>query len=140
MYLSYCSAAALDWKTPSVEALLGFLRYLVKEPLPSRGRTTTPPRFRSKGTANAVMTVVCELLRFGAAHNWVPMEVVLAVSEPKFLTHLPPGFDIGGVHSELRQFLTERGRHGGLGWFLDALSFTALASRGEAIEDSRHAV
>ena len=44
------------------------------------------------------------------------------------------------VHSELRQFLTERGRHGGLGWFLDALSFTALASRGEAIEDSRHAV
>jgi hypothetical protein len=35
---------------------------------------------------------------------------------------------------------TERGRHGGLGWFLDALGFTALASRGEAIEDSRHAV
>jgi hypothetical protein len=44
------------------------------------------------------------------------------------------------VHGELRQFLTERGRHVGLGWFLDALSFTALASRGEAIEDSRHAV
>lgn len=44
------------------------------------------------------------------------------------------------VHSKLRQFLTERGRHGGLGWFLDALSFTALASRDEAIEDSRHAM
>jgi len=44
------------------------------------------------------------------------------------------------VHSELGQFLTERGRHGGLDWFLDALSLTALASRGEAIEDSRHAV
>ena len=44
------------------------------------------------------------------------------------------------VHSELRQFLTERGRDGGLGWFLDALSFTAFASSGEALEDSRHAV
>ncbi len=32
----------------------------------------------------------------------------------------------------LGQVLTERGRHGGLGWFLDALSFTALASRSEA--------
>jgi hypothetical protein len=28
------------------------------------------------------------------------------------------------VHTELRQFLTERGCHGGLGWFLDALGFT----------------
>ncbi len=32
----------------------------------------------------------------------------------------------------LGQFLTERGRHGGVGWFLDALSVTALASRSEA--------
>jgi hypothetical protein len=32
----------------------------------------------------------------------------------------------------LGQFLTERGRHGGVGWFLDALSFTALTSRSEA--------
>lgn len=30
------------------------------------------------------------------------------------------------VHTELRQFLTERGHHGGLGWFLDALSFTTF--------------
>ena len=30
------------------------------------------------------------------------------------------------VHTELRQFLTERGHHGGLGWFIDALSFTTL--------------
>jgi integrase/recombinase XerD len=95
LYLSYCSATGLDWKTPSVEALSGFLRHLVNEPLPPRGRTTTTRRYRSKGTANAVMTVVCELLRFGAAHKWVPMEVALAVSEPKFLTHPAPGFDIG---------------------------------------------
>jgi hypothetical protein len=28
------------------------------------------------------------------------------------------------VHTELRQFLTEHGHHGGLGWFLDALGLT----------------
>jgi hypothetical protein len=30
------------------------------------------------------------------------------------------------VHTELRQFLTDHGHHGGLGWFLDALRFTTL--------------
>ena len=30
------------------------------------------------------------------------------------------------AHTELRQFLTEHGHHGGLGWFLDALGFTCL--------------
>jgi hypothetical protein len=30
------------------------------------------------------------------------------------------------VRTELRQFLTEHGHHGGLGWFLDALGFTCL--------------
>jgi hypothetical protein len=31
------------------------------------------------------------------------------------------------VHTELHQFLTERGHDGALGWFLDALGFTALS-------------
>jgi hypothetical protein len=30
------------------------------------------------------------------------------------------------VHTELRQFLTDHGHRGGLGWFLDALGFTTL--------------
>jgi hypothetical protein len=30
------------------------------------------------------------------------------------------------VHTELRQFLTDHGHRGGLGWFLDALRFTNL--------------
>ena len=30
------------------------------------------------------------------------------------------------VHTELRQFLTEHGHYGGLGWFLDALSITTF--------------
>lgn len=34
------------------------------------------------------------------------------------------------VHTELRQFLTEHGHRGGLGWFLDALGFTILDRTG----------
>jgi hypothetical protein len=30
------------------------------------------------------------------------------------------------MHTELRQFLTEHGHPGGIGWFIDALGFTTL--------------
>jgi integrase/recombinase XerD len=101
LYLSYCAATGLDWRAPSVEALSGFLRRLVTEPLPQRGRQTRPPRYRSKGTANALMTAVCELLRFGAAHQWVAPEAANALSEPKFLASgrvcwVPGSFGHGG--------------------------------------------
>ena len=122
LYLSYCSATGLDWTAPSVEELSRFLRSLVSEPLPMRGRRATVPRYRSKGTANAVLTVVCELLRFGAAHQWVQTDVALALSEPKFLTHVPPGFDVG----ERGQFRRKQTRtikfavgRGGYKWLSD---------------------
>jgi hypothetical protein len=38
------------------------------------------------------------------------------------------------VHTELRQFLTERGHQSGMGWFLDALGFTTLRTRRDANE------
>jgi integrase/recombinase XerD len=114
LYLSYCAATGLDWRAPSVEALSGFLRHLVTEPLPQRGRKAGAPRYRSKGTANAVMTAVCELLRFGAAHQWVAPEVAHAVSEPKSLAYVPPGFDVGergqlrGIHGRTIKFAVPR--------------------------------
>ena len=114
LYLSYCAAAGLDWRAPSVEFLSGFLRHLVTEPLPQRGRRAGAARYRSKGTANAVMTAVCELLRFGAAHQWVAPEVVNALSEPKFLAYVPPGFDVGergqlrGIHARSIKFAVPR--------------------------------
>jgi hypothetical protein len=41
------------------------------------------------------------------------------------------------VHTELRQFLTENGYHnGGLGWFIDALSFTTLIPRQPSVVES----
>jgi integrase len=41
------------------------------------------------------MTVVCELLRFGAAQGWVAMPTVQALAEPRFLLHPPAGLDVG---------------------------------------------
>jgi integrase/recombinase XerD len=95
LYLSYCERRRSDWRAPTIEFLAGFLKYLVSEPLPSRGRKTAAARYRSKGTANAVMTVVCELLRFGAAQGWVSPAVVKGLAEPKFVAHTPPGFQPG---------------------------------------------
>lgn len=105
LYLSYMADRGLDWSRPGLEDLARFLRWLVQEPLPARGRhSRVEPRFRSKKTANAVMTTVCEFLRFGARHGWVAAEVAARLSEPKFLAHLPPGYNAG----EDGQFRTVR--------------------------------
>jgi integrase/recombinase XerD len=70
LYLSYCAAHGLDWSKPGFADLARLLRWLVDEPLPPRGAGSGgQPRFRTKGTANAVMTAVCEFLRFGAHHG-----------------------------------------------------------------------
>lgn len=107
LYLSYAADRGVDWSQPGLEDLARFLRWLIQEPLPPRGRTAqVEPRFRSKKTANAVMTTVCEFLRFGGRHGWVAPEVVARLSEPKFLAFLPPGYSPG----EDGQFRTVRAK------------------------------
>jgi integrase len=96
LYLNYCHARGIDWAAPSFLALSGLQQWLITEPLPARSRRTRSlpvSRFRSRGTANAVMTAVADLLRFGALHGWVAPETAAVLSEPKFLRHLPPGYD-----------------------------------------------
>ncbi|MBT2508509.1 tyrosine-type recombinase/integrase [Streptomyces sp. ISL-98] len=96
LYLSYCQDQRIDWTAPRFVELGGLQRWLVAEPLPARGqRPSLEPRFRSPGTANAVMTVVSGFLRFGSVHGWVTPETVAVLSEPKQLFHLPPGYDPG---------------------------------------------
>lgn len=95
LYLSNCEQERIDWRTPSVDALHAFLRWLVTQPVSPRGRSASAPRYRSRGTANAVMTTVCEFLRFGAARGWVPMEVASTLSAPKHLAFAPPGYNVG---------------------------------------------
>jgi integrase/recombinase XerD len=107
LYLRYCAARGLDWAKPGFLALKQFQDWLVIEPLPPRGRGgRSEPRYRSRGTANAVMTSVCEYLRFGVSHGWVLPQTAAMLSEPKFLKHLPPGFDPG----ERGQFRTVNAR------------------------------
>ncbi|MER6958904.1 tyrosine-type recombinase/integrase [Streptomyces sp. NPDC000618] len=96
LYLSYCQDRGIDWTAPRFLELAGLQRWLITEPLPARGRRPSlVPRFRSRGTANAVMTVVSGFLRFGAVHGWVAPETAAVLSEPKQLFHLPPGYDPG---------------------------------------------
>jgi len=98
LYLSYCTQRRIEWWCPSFMALSGLQQWLVTTPLPARSRrcpTTAAPRYRSQGTANAVMTAVTDFLRFGALHSWVPSQTAGLLSEPRFLRFLPAGYDDG---------------------------------------------
>lgn len=60
---------------------------------------------------------------FGVAPELITTELLELCEE--FLRHASPI-----VHTELSQFLTEKGyRSGGLGWFLDVLGCTTLLNR-----------
>lgn len=103
LFLTYCASKGLDWSNPELMSLLAFRGWLVSQPLPPRSRRElVAPRFRSEGAANAVLTAVCEFLRFGASQGWVPLEAVAVLAEAKYLKHLPPGYNAG----ELGEFRT----------------------------------
>lgn len=53
LYLSYCTAYAVDWSCPSLAQLMAMMRWLIDEPLPPKGRRpAAEPRFRGKGTVS----------------------------------------------------------------------------------------
>lgn len=96
LFLTHCGANGVEWQAPGFLSMTRFKGWLVSEPLPARGRkATATPRFRSEGSANAVLTAVSEFLRFGVPHGWVPQATVDMLAAPKYLKHLPPGFDSG---------------------------------------------
>ncbi|MEU1229716.1 tyrosine-type recombinase/integrase [Streptomyces sp. NPDC005828] len=105
LYLSYCTDHGLDWKEPGLPGLARFLHWLIDEPLPSRARKKrVEERFREKKTANQIMTTVCQFLRFCSQQGWVSAETVAQLSEQKYLSYLPQGYDPG----EEGQFRTVR--------------------------------
>lgn len=106
LYLGYCADRGLAWTDPGFVALARFRDWLVNEPLPARGPRAAAPRFRSPAAGNAVLTAVCQFLRFGVLHGWVPAQTARVLSEPKYLRYLPAGFDPG----EDNQFRTVQGR------------------------------
>ena len=105
LFLTYCAESRLDWRSVTVDDLARFQRWLVTEPLQRRGRSCEP-RFRSNKTANAILTSVCEFLRFASTRGWFPPELVQQLSEPKYLRRGPVGYDFG----EDNQFRTVRSR------------------------------
>ncbi|MGW0820550.1 tyrosine-type recombinase/integrase [Streptomyces sp. NPDC002845] len=108
LYLCWCAEHGVDWSQAGMLDLGRFLRWLVAEPLPPRGRgPAIEARYRRESTANAVMTTVCEFLRFGARNGWVPTQISASLSEPRRLSYLPAGYDPG----EDGQFRTVRARN-----------------------------
>ncbi|MEU4172962.1 tyrosine-type recombinase/integrase [Streptomyces sp. NPDC026665] len=97
LYLNYCRTQRLDWSRPGFTGLSLLQQWLVETPLPPRTDrlAVQPVRCRSQQTANAVMTVVGEFLRFGAARGQVPPETVELLAQPKLLRFAPPGYDVG---------------------------------------------
>ncbi|WP_405541869.1 tyrosine-type recombinase/integrase [Streptomyces phaeochromogenes] len=107
LFLTWCSSSGLAWKEIKFLQLARFLRWLVDEPLPPRSpRGSLTPKFRREKSANAVLTGVCEFLRFSARNEWVDPRLVAQLSEPKYLQWMPPGTEAG----EDNQFRTIRAR------------------------------
>ncbi|WP_081952557.1 tyrosine-type recombinase/integrase [Kitasatospora phosalacinea] len=97
LYLNHCVRGGLDWQAPTFLSLSGFQRWLVTEPLPARGHVLRQgkPVFRSHNTANAVMTAVAAFLRFCVANGWIASHVAGLLAQPKYLVHVPAGYDTG---------------------------------------------
>ena len=126
LFLGWCAASGLDWTRVSLGQMVGFKRWLVEAPLPSRRRDGTgPARFRSPGSADAVLGTVCEFLRFCANQGLgVPVEVARRFYEPRYLRHPPAGFETG----EDGQFRTVRSR---------LLAFTVAEQPYEFVDPAR---
>ena len=99
LFLGWCAGQGVDWRGVELAQLARFKHWL--EVTPARtGRT------RSGSTVNAILTAVCELLRFCARTGLIEAAVAERLSQPRWLRFTPPGFDAG----ESGQFRTVRAR------------------------------
>ncbi len=98
-FLSWCLQEGINWATIELVDLARFKYWL--EATPHR-----VGRHRSGSTVNAILTAVCEFLRFCARTGVIEQPVADRLSEPRFLRFTPPGFDPG----EGGQFRTVRAR------------------------------
>jgi integrase/recombinase XerD len=98
-FLGWCAGQGVDWSSVSLADLARFKHYT--EATPGRGG-----RLRSGTTVNAVLTAVCEFLRFCARTGVIEQGVASQLSEPRWLRFTPRGFDAG----ESGQFRSVRAR------------------------------
>jgi integrase/recombinase XerD len=98
-FLGWCGSQGVDWRVVGLPDLARFKHWV--EVTPIRGG-----RLRSGSTVNAILTAVCEFLRFCARTGLIEAAVAERLSEPRWLRFTPPGFDAG----ESGQFRTVRAR------------------------------
>lgn len=98
-FLGWCASQGVDWSSVSLASLARFKHFT--EATPGQGG-----RLRSGTTVNAVLTAVCEFLRFCARTGVIEPSVASQLSEPRWLRFTPRGFDAG----ESGQFRTVRAR------------------------------
>ena len=99
LFLSWCAAGGVDWRRIELAQLARFKHWLEITPIRGGGP-------RSGSTINAILTAVCELLRFCARTGVIEAVVAERLSEPRWLRFTPPGFDVG----ECGQFRRVRAR------------------------------
>ena len=99
LFLGWCQVQGVEWRRIGLPDLARFKRSL--EVGPGRGG-----RVRSGSTVNAVLTAVCEFLRYCARTGLVEPIVAERLSVPRWLRFTPPGFDTG----ESGQFRAVRAR------------------------------
>lgn len=99
LFLGWCAAAGVDWRRVELTQLARFKHWLEVTP-------TVRGQARSGATVNAILTAVCELLRFCARTGVIEAVVAERLSEPRWLRFTPPGFDAG----ESGQFRRVRAR------------------------------
>jgi integrase/recombinase XerD len=99
MFLGWCARHGVDWRRIGLTELVSFKHWVEATPA-GAGRA------RAGSTVNAILTAVCELLRFCARSGLIEAMVAERLSEPRWLRFIPPGFDAG----EWGQFRTVRAR------------------------------
>jgi integrase/recombinase XerD len=87
-FLGWCEAEGVDWRSISLTELARFKHWVEVSPLRNGGH-------RAGSTVNAILTVICELLRFCARTGVIEPAVAERLSEPRWLGFTPPGFDAG---------------------------------------------
>lgn len=98
-FLGWCQTEGVDWRSIALAELARFKHWVEVSPM-------RDGRHRSGSTVNAILTAVCELLRFCARTGLIEPIVAERLSEPRWLRFTPPGFDAG----ESGQFRTVRAR------------------------------
>jgi len=88
LFLGWCGDHGVDWASIGLPDVARFKHWA--EATPWRGW-----QLRSGSTVNAILTAVCEFLRFCARTGLIDQAVADRLSERRFLRFMPPGFDPG---------------------------------------------